>query len=141
MVGLIFFVKDNIHTFVFDDKPTNNFFCIHTLNKQGNPIAIYPEAHIWPYCPFIRPFKKGTFRYPVELDAPVYAGVTTYQKRKFFSTPKVTIYVLGPYYVDTTISPVLAEEKIRNTIEKDMQTIMDEYNTYRPIEYIKKENH
>ncbi|MBQ9791186.1 MAG: 1-acyl-sn-glycerol-3-phosphate acyltransferase, partial [Clostridia bacterium] len=112
---------------------------VDTIYKEGNPIAIYPEAHIWPYCSFIRPFKKGSCKYPVELNAPVFIAVTTYQKRLFFKYPKVTIYVDGPYYADETLSKTEAEEKLRNLLQDEMTKIMKQYNTYEYIKYVKIE--
>lgn len=30
-------------------------------------MTIYPEAHIWPYCNFIRDYPYGSFMYPKRL--------------------------------------------------------------------------
>lgn len=115
----------------------NYLEAIKILYEKGGAIAIYPEAHIWPYCSFIRPFKKGSCRYPVELNAPSYIAVTTYQKRRFSSRPKVTIYIDGPYYIDTTLPKVEAEEKLRLVLQEEMKKIMKKYNTYEYVKYIK----
>ena len=65
----------------------------------GHPIVIYPEAHVWPYCTFIRPFPAASFRYPVkEEGAAVYCFTTTYQRRRFGSKPRTTVFVDGPFY-------------------------------------------
>lgn len=115
----------------------NYLDAIKTLYEKGRVIAIYPEAHIWPYCSFIRPFKKGSCRYPVELDAPSFISVTTYQKRRFSNRPKATIYLSGPYYRDTSLSKVEAERKLRLHLQAEMKKIMKEHNTYEYIKYIK----
>lgn len=67
--------------------------------KKGNPIVIYPEAHLWEYYTKIRPFSEASFYYPVKLNAPVFAMTTTYQKRKFGKKPKITTYIDGPFEV------------------------------------------
>ena len=43
---------------------------LEELCRRGNPIAIYPEAHIWPYYTKIRPFPDGSFRYPAAFRKP-----------------------------------------------------------------------
>ena len=65
--------------------------------KTGHPVIIYPEAHLWEYYTHIRPFSDTSFKYPVNLDVPVFCMTTTYQKRKFGNKPKITIYVDGPF--------------------------------------------
>ena len=64
--------------------------------KSGHPIIIYPEAHLWEYYTDIRPFLETSFKYPVNLDMPVYCMTTTYQKRKHAKKPKIIIYIDGP---------------------------------------------
>lgn len=66
--------------------------------KHGHWVAIYPEAHIWPYYTGIRPFGAASFKYPAKCGVPVFAYTTTYKKRKFFKKPKKVIYVDGPFY-------------------------------------------
>lgn len=68
--------------------------------KAGHPIIIYPEAHLWEYYTDIRPFAETSFKYPVNLDVPVYCMTTTYQKRKLGKKPKITIYIDGPFQAD-----------------------------------------
>ena len=60
-------------------------------------IVIYPEAHLWDYCTFIRPFPPDSFRYPLKYEKPVYCMTATYQKRKTGKKPKITIYIDGPF--------------------------------------------
>ena len=65
---------------------------------DNHPIVIYPEGHLWEYHTEIRPFIEGSFRYPVSLDMPSYAMTTTYQRKRGFKRPKITIYIDGPFY-------------------------------------------
>lgn len=68
--------------------------------KSGHPIIIYPEAHLWEYYTDIRPFAETSFKYPVNLEVPVYCMTTTYQKRKLGKKPKITVYIDGPFQAD-----------------------------------------
>ena len=52
----------------------------HHVGKN-HAICIYPEAHIWPYCTFIRNFRDLSFRYPVEYDVPSFTFVNVYKRR------------------------------------------------------------
>ncbi len=61
-------------------KASKNFFdAIKYYISKKKVIAIYPEAHVWPYYTKIRNYKSVSFKYPVELDKPVYSFTTTYQ--------------------------------------------------------------
>ena len=67
-------VPDNI-------KASKNFFkAIKYYINKNRVIAIYPEAHVWPFYTKIRNYKSVSFKYPIELDKPVYSFTTTYQK-------------------------------------------------------------
>ena len=80
-------VPDNI-------KASKNFFkAIKYYINKNKVIAIYPEAHVWPFYTKIRNYKSVSFKYPIELDKPVYSFTTTYQqfennKRKKDNTGK-----------------------------------------------------
>ena len=55
---------------------------IKTRCSQGACVAVYPEAHIWPWYTGIRSFPDTSFRYPVMTGAPAVAMVTTYRRRR-----------------------------------------------------------
>lgn len=101
--------------------------------KTGHPVIIYPEAHVWKYYTGIRPFGAVSFKYPVNLDVPVYAMTTTYKKRKFFKKPKTEIYIDGPFYADGT-----KKEKAEN-LRKSVCDCMTERSQLSNCEYIKYE--
>ena len=65
-------------------------------------LAIFPEAHIWPFYTGIRPFSATSFRYPEKLNAPVVAMVTTYRKAarsvSLFRRPGMTVTLSEPFY-------------------------------------------
>lgn len=105
---------------------------------QGSCVTIYPEAHIWPYYTGIRPFESKSFHFPVKHNVPIYVSTSTFQVRKEGKPPKVTVYIDGPFYPDSALSPHDAEKKLRDTAYETMLK-NSENSDYRFIEYIKKE--
>lgn len=91
------------------------------INKKY-AITIYPEAHIWPYYTKIRPFKSVSFKYPVELDKPVFCMTNTYQKRgKNGEKVKIVSYIDGPFYADKSIQNLKQQkEELRNRVYECM---------------------
>lgn len=68
--------------------------------ERGEWVAIYPEAHIWPYYTGIRPFGAASFKYPAKCGVPVFAYTTVYRRRKFSRKPKKVVYVDGPFFAE-----------------------------------------
>lgn len=68
--------------------------------EEGHWVAIYPEAHIWPYYTGIRPFGAASFKYPAKCGVPVFAFTTTYKKRAFSKKPKKVVYIDGPFFAE-----------------------------------------
>lgn len=66
--------------------------------QRGRWVAVYPEAHIWPYYTGIRPFGAASFKYPAKCNAPVFAFTTTYKRRKLRKKPARIVYIDGPFY-------------------------------------------
>jgi 1-acyl-sn-glycerol-3-phosphate acyltransferase len=93
-------------------------------------VAIYPEAHIWPYYNKIRPFGAVSFRYPVNCNAPVFAYTMTFKKRKHSDKPKITVYIDGPFLPDQTLSKKAAANKLRDEVFEAMSKRAEEYSTY-----------
>ena len=65
--------------------------------EEGHPIAIYPEAHVWPYYTEIRPFSDASFSYPVRMGVPVYTATAVYRKRRLGRRPRLELYIDGPF--------------------------------------------
>ncbi|MTV82593.1 1-acyl-sn-glycerol-3-phosphate acyltransferase [Secundilactobacillus folii] len=70
---------------------------------QNHTVVIYPEAHVWPFATRIRPFNETSFHYPSYHPAPVYTMTTTYQASKWHQKPNITVYLDGPFFVDTSL--------------------------------------
>ena len=85
-------------------------------------ITIYPEAHIWPYYTKIRPFKSVSFRYPVELNKPVFCVTNTYQRcGKKGDKFRVVSYIDGPFYSDDNLATIKEKkEDLRNRVYEQM---------------------
>ena len=102
-------------------------------------ISVFPEAHMWNYCTFLRPFKTGSFRYPVHLGVPSVAVAVTYQQRKlpFLKKPRRTLYISEPFYPDDTLSPKEAQHKLQNEVETFLKEKLDACSTYKYFDYRK----
>jgi hypothetical protein len=121
-----------------DIKASKNFIkCIDYRVKGRHVIMIYPEAHIWPYCTFIRPFKDLSFRYPVEYDKPAFCFVNVYKKRKNGKI-KIETHVAGPFFADKSLSNKDARLKLRNEIYEEMDKL-SKLNEVEVIKYVAKE--
>ncbi|MBP3414921.1 MAG: 1-acyl-sn-glycerol-3-phosphate acyltransferase [Clostridia bacterium] len=109
---------------------------------QNRTVTIYPEAHIWPYYTGIRPFGAASFAYPVRLNAPCIAYVTTYRRRKIFKNarPLVTITLSDPFYPDPTLTEREAKQKLRDEIYDFMCAVAKSEDNYSYITYIRKED-
>lgn len=105
--------------------------------QKGYAVTIFPEAHIWPYYTKIRPFKNVSFRYPVELNTPVFCVTNTYQKRGKDKV-KITTYVDGPFFPDEGLTSI--QEKKQNLRDKVYKAMVErsKNSTYEFIKYIKK---
>lgn len=122
-----------------DDIQAYRFF-LNAIEKrllQNACITVYPEAHIWPYYTGVRNFTESSFRYPVKYDVPIFVSTTTFQKKKHGTTPRVTVYIDGPFYAvgsDLRAKARYLRDKAYETLCKRSKN-----STYSPIEYIKKE--
>ncbi|MCD7729560.1 MAG: hypothetical protein LUI60_06585 [Clostridia bacterium] len=83
-------------------------------------VAIYPEAHIWPYYTGIRPFGSASFKYPAKSGAPVFAYTTVYKKKLFFKKPKKVVYVDGPFFADESLPLKVRTQKLRDEVYNAM---------------------
>lgn len=102
----------------------------------GDLVAIYPEAHVWPYATMIRPFVKGALHYPVAMNRPVYTATSTYQHRGHGERPRKTVYVDGPFWPDKSLRRSQRQEDLADRItavmKKRAQSSDYEYVRYRP---------
>lgn len=110
---------------------------------KGENVAIYPEAHIWPYYTGLRPFTATSFRYPVKDGAPAVAFFTAFKKPKglfhFFRKTKIVVYVSNPIYPDKTLSLKKAQLKLRDDVYDFFKDCSQKYSDFEYIRYEKLE--
>jgi len=111
---------------------------INKLIELKRVIAIYPEAHIWPYYTDIRPFGTESFHYAADAGAPCFTCTNIYQQRKLklIRRPKVVTYVDGPFYPDMSLHRMDRIRKLRDEIYSAMKARVDENPRYDYCEYI-----
>lgn len=123
-----------------DKEATRNFNkCIEKRIQEKSFVTIYPEAHIWPYCTFIRNFTAKSFRYPVNMDKASFCFTNTYQKRRFSKKPKMVTYIDGPFYHDKTLTNKESQQKLRDEIYETMNE-RSKLNTVCLVKYTKENN-
>ncbi len=111
--------------------------------RENSCIAIFPEAHIWPYYTQIRPFGTAAFTYPAQLHAPVVAATVTYHRRRglfrFCKRPGMRVYISDPIYADAGQS--LRERKIflRDRVYEHMCKAAAECENVEYIQYVPAE--
>lgn len=88
--------------------------------QNNNAITIYPEAHIWPYYTKIRPFKAVSFKYPIELDVPVFCMTNTYQRKGNKNKAKIVTYIDGPFFADKNLTIQEQKHNLRNQVYNKM---------------------
>ncbi len=87
--------------------------------KKRCAVAIYPEAHLWPYCDFIRPFSDASFDYPVRFGAPAFSFTRVYKKRGKRGV-RCEIYIDGPFYPNAELSPREARAELAARVFETM---------------------
>ncbi len=107
-------------------------YCI----EKKRAVVIYPEAHVWPYCTFIRPFPDTSFRFPIDMNVPAFSMTTTYQRRMIGKKPRITVYIDGPFR--TELSGKEGRRKLHEDIAAAM-TARSHASTYEYIRYVKEE--
>lgn len=111
--------------------------------RQGSAVGIFPEAHIWPFYTGIRPFRSGSFRYPVRMNTPAVAMVVTYRKRRglfrLARRPGMTVTLSEPFYPDATLSARAAQEKLRRQVYEFMCSVSERNENVAYIRYVQTE--
>lgn len=118
------------------DAAKNFAAAVKTRAEEGHAVAIYPEAHIWPWYTGIRPFPDGSFAYPVRLEKPAYCFTNTYQRRWY--GVKLVTYIDGPFTPDPALPLRERREKLRNDVFETM-TRRSLESDFVKIEYRRRE--
>lgn len=105
-------------------------------------IAIFPEAHIWPYYTGVRPFKDSSFAYPANDNSPVVPFFVAYSEPKGFLSKfrkaNITVYVGNAIYSDKEKSKRENKKYLRDETYKFMRECSKKYSTYEVVKYIPK---
>lgn len=101
--------------------------------ESGHWIAIYPEAHIWPYYTGIRPYPATSFKYAAKSKLPVFSFTTVHRKRLLRRKPKRVTYIDGPFFADEALNLKERAESLR----KQVYDTMCERSKLNNCEYIK----
>ena len=111
---------------------------VDTHHRTSN-IAIFPEAHIWPYHTGVRQFSDASFSYAVKHGAPVVAFFTAYTEPKGFLScfrrANMTVYVSDPIYPDNTLPARKARADLRDKVYAFMLK-KSELSTHKVCEYV-----
>ena len=109
-------------------------------SAEGGCIAVYPEAHIWPYYNGIRPFPATSFAYPAELGVPVVAMVTVYRETRNRKKPAHTVILSDPIYAEPGMSIREAQRYFHRRVSDFMRENAGRPDSYAYIRYEKKLN-
>lgn len=105
--------------------------------QQKQVIAIYPEAHVWPWFTMIRPFGDVSFQFPCELQAPCFAATMIYvqPKDKSRSKPDIICHIDGPFFPDPSLSRrgqrADLYQKVRQSMEQQSKRSNARYIDYQ----------
>jgi 1-acyl-sn-glycerol-3-phosphate acyltransferase len=108
--------------------------------KDGHPVIIYPEAHLWPYYTKIRPFSDTSFKMPIDLGVAAFCQTVTYKKDKNSDKPKIVVYYDGPFYPDENLSKREAYKNLHDKVYKKMceRSSLSDYD-YHDYIYVNKD--
>lgn len=104
--------------------------------SQKQAVAIYPEAHIWPYYNDIRAFPDSSFAYPEKLSVPCVGYTVVYRQRRVFKNlhPCATVYIGEPVYPSNDVG----RAELRDEIYGFMKKTVKDKESYEYIAYRKK---
>ncbi len=108
--------------------------------EKGRALAVYPEAHIWPYYNKIRPFSDESFVYPCKYGVPAVPFTVTYRSRRILRKlpPAVTLVIGDPVYADRELSAREARRKMRDEVYEQMCRASED--SYEYIRYVKRQD-
>lgn len=104
---------------------------------EGGVVAVYPEAHVWPKCSFIRPFEDGAFDLARMFAAPVYTATRVYRRTALGY--RTVVYIDGPFAFDGSLGRREGREKLEREVREAMEkrAASGDVEVYR---YERKEN-
>ena len=74
----------------------------------------------------------------MQLNAPVFCFVNTYQKRRLSPKPRMVTYIDGPFFADPSLNSREQKKKLRDTVYEHMVEL-SKHSDVEVIKYIRKE--
>ncbi len=107
------------------------------LVRRGHPVAIFPEAHEWPYFNGIRDFPPYSFTYPVHRPAPVIGYVVTYRRRRRLTghRPFLTVTVGQPIPPETWAGAEDPKALLKEKVHGFMVDTVQREHSFGWVEY------
>ncbi len=109
--------------------------------SQGSCVAIFPEAHVWPFYTGIRPFPSTSFRYPAKLGSPCVPVTAVYRKRRglfrFCKKPAMTFIIGEPVFPDMSLGLKDRAKKLRDEVYGQMCAACASRENVEYIKYLK----
>lgn len=122
-----------------DLRAARNFqLAIDELLRGRCAVTVYPEAHVWPKCSFVRPFATGAFDPAVRSGAAVFCATRVYKRSRFFGY-KCRVYIDGPFYPNTDLSRSAAAADLCDAVRRTMSERMRDEGEVEIIRYLKSE--
>lgn len=109
----------------------------YRVKHDNSSVTIYPEAHIWPACTFIRDFPEVSFRYPVDYNVPSFVITNTYQKRRFGNRTRLVSYIAGPFFPNKELERKDAIKDLRDQVYQAMIYQTNQVKQVSKVRYIK----
>ena len=108
--------------------------------RERSAVAVYPEAHIWPYYTGLRNFSAGSFVYPVKCGVPAVAFAVTYRQRRIFKKlpPRIVVHVSEPFEPDPALPERRARMQLRDQVFSFMQAHICTPENYAHIRYVRR---
>lgn len=113
--------------------------CLHGRAMRRQAVMVYPEAHVWQYYNGVRPFRDGSFAYPVRENLPVVGAAVVYRPRRFLKNlpPLATVVIGKPVYPDRTVSKREARRRLRDEIYRYLSGTVKKENSFAFVRYVK----
>lgn len=93
---------------------------IHQRVEENAWIVVYPEAHVWPWCTFVRPFKEGSMQYAIDENVPCFCAGVIYKQGKH-RRPDIEIRLSGPFYPDASLKRPARRRTLEQAIFQAME--------------------
>jgi 1-acyl-sn-glycerol-3-phosphate acyltransferase len=113
------------------------------LKRKRTAIAVYPEAHIWPYYTKIRPFAVTSFKYASLNNVPCVPIVTIYKKPKGlfkqYHKPRMNIYIGDPIFPLSDLSATENASHMHKLTREFMESYAHQEDNVAFYNYVKGE--